>query len=592
MNQAVISRVWSLIDLGWKIRLLFLLFFMFLSGFAELLTLGSILPFLTVLVDPTALTEIDFVNSLISAYQIEESNLVLLFSFIFGLCVITSSVLRLIILKINLKWCYLIISELSTEAFNKTLYKPYLDHTKSNSSELISAVTRKVSTLQTSVIMPCINFFQNAILSVSVLIGLFYILPVNNLLILSTFIILYAGISFLIRKKLKSHSEVIAQKEVLAIQTLQESLSGIRDIILGKFHKKFTNDYFIHRRALDNTSGKVAFLTASPRYLIEGLGIVVIIFLAVNTYQNAQTPELVLPSLGVLALGAQRLLPYLQQLYSSYATIVSSEQSVLDALEILEYENQEGHGKDNLIRFEKSIELKNCYFKYSNDSSEVLNGINLFIKKGQKVGFIGPTGSGKSTIVDIMMGLLEPTRGLLIIDGKSVDESNLSDWQSKIFHVPQQIVLSDTSIKCNIAFGLDESKISLQRVQECLKKAKLTEYINGLEKGYDSEVGERGVQLSGGQRQRIGIARALYQGGEVIILDEATNALDNKTENLVNEAIDSLGKSITKIIVAHNHETIKNCDIIFILQEGSIVEAGTYKEVQQTDKFKEIFEDI
>jgi ATP-binding cassette subfamily B protein len=396
----------------------------------------------------------------------------------------------------------------------------------------------------------------------------------------------------LIRKRFKSHSKVVAEKEVLAIRTLQESLFGIRDIILGKFHEKFTKDYFLHRRALDTTSGKIAFLTASPRYLIEGLGILLIIFLAVDAYQGSQKPELVLPSLGVLALGAQRLLPYLQQLYASYATIVSSEQSVLDALEVLEHSNEDVSHNNTEIRFEKSIELKNCFFKYSIDSNEVLNGVNLTIKKGQKVGFIGSTGSGKSTLIDIMMGFLNPSKGSLLIDGKVIDKDNIHDWQSKIFHVPQQIILSDTSIKNNIAFGIEESAISHQRVVDSCEKAKLTDYIKELDKGYDSLVGERGIQLSGGQRQRIGIARALYKGGEVIILDEATNALDNKTESMVSEAIDSLSESITKIIVAHNHETIKNCDIIFILQEGSIVEAGNYKELQKTERFKEIFENV
>ena len=589
MNQTTIFRVWKLIEKDWKIRLLILFVFMFISGLAELITLGSVLPFLTVLVDPSALNEISFVKEILIFFSFEDDDLLLLFSFIFGICVITSSAIRLVILRINMRWSYLIISELSTEAFNKTLYRPYLDHTKSNSSDLISAVTRKVSTLQTSIIMPCIIFIQNSILSISILAGLLYILPVSNILILSIFILFYALISFVIRKRLILHSEVVAQKEVLAIKTLQESLAGIRDIILGKYHKKFTDDYFEHRRSLDSTSGKIAFLTASPRYLIEGLGIIVIIFLALNTYQTSEKPELVLPSLGVLALGAQRLLPYLQQLYASYATIISSEQSVLDGLEILEREFEETTDIYEEVNFVKSIELRDCSFGYSNESSPVVKSINILIKKGQKVGFIGPTGSGKSTVIDIIMGLLNPSHGSLYVDGQKINEANLVDWQKKIFHVPQQVILSDSSIKNNIAFGVEESDISLQRVKDCCEQAKLSDYIQDLGGNYDSLVGERGVQLSGGQRQRIGIARALYKGGEIIVLDEATNALDNRTESLVNEAIDGLSNFVTKIIVAHNHDTIKNCDVIFILQNGSVVETGTYEEIKHTEKFKEIF---
>lgn len=589
MYQTTIFRVWKLIAKDWKIRLLILLVFMFISGLAELITLGSVLPFLTVLVDPSALSEISFVKEILLFFSFEDDDLLLLFSFIFGICVITSSALRLVILRINMRWSYLIISELSTEAFNKTLNRPYLDHTKSNSSDLISAVTRKVSTLQTSIIMPCINFIQNSILSISILAGLLYILPISNILILSIFILFYALISLIIRKRLRLHSEVVAQKEVLAIKTLQESLAGIRDIILGKYHKKFTDDYFEHRRLLDSTSGKIAFLTASPRYLIEGLGIIVIIFLALNTYQTSEKPELVLPSLGVLALGAQRLLPYLQQLYSSYATIISAEQSVLDGLEILEREFEETTDAYEPVNFVKSIELRDCSFNYSNESSPALESVNILIKKGQKVGFIGSTGSGKSTVMDIIMGFLNPSHGSLYVDGKKINEANLVDWQKKIFHVPQQVILSDTSIKKNIAFGVEESDISLQRVKDCCEQAKLSEYIHDLGGNYDSLVGERGVQLSGGQRQRIGIARALYKGGEIIVLDEATNALDNRTESLINEAIDGLSNFVTKIIVAHNHDTVKNCDVIFVLQNGSVVETGTYEEIKHTEKFKEIF---
>ena len=218
-----------------------------------------------------------------------------------------------------------------------------------------------------------------------------------------------------------------------------------------------------------------------------------------------------------------------------------------------------------------------------------MQSINILIKKGQKVGFIGPTGSGKSTVIDIIMGLLNPSHGSLYVDGQKINEANLVDWQKKIFHVPQQVILSDSSIKNNIAFGVEESDISLQRVKDCCEQAKLSDYIQDLGGNYDSLVGERGVQLSGGQRQRIGIARALYKGGEIIVLDEATNALDNRTESLVNEAIDGLSNFVTKIIVAHNHDTIKNCDVIFILQNGSVVETGTYEEIKHTEKFKEIF---
>ena len=588
------GRLWYLLKRKWKIRSVSLIFLMLISGFSEVITLGSIVPFLAVIVDSTSVLNYPYVGDYLQYLGItEEKDLFIFFSLIFIAAIFLSAILRLFITRLNLYWCYELISDFSINAFERTIYQPFLYHSSRNSSELVGAITVKISTLQTGIILPVISSIQVLILILSIITALFFILPISNIIALGFFSLLYALIAFLFKKSYSQNSEIIATQQVKIIKVLQESLAGIRDIILGNYYDEYIKQYSLARRPLDKTAGKNAYMIIAPKFIIESLGMALIVFLILYNYSISGDTSIFLPSMGALALGAQRILPYLQQLYAAYSTILSSRQSVEDSLDILEqsmeakYLIQENDGRNELI-FNKSIELHDVSFKYSTENNFSLNNLNLRIKKGSLVGIIGSTGSGKSTLMDLLMGLIPSTTGVMKIDGKAIGLPDLLSWQRKICTVPQNIILADTSIKNNISLGQVDGSISTNKLQEAAQKSQLLEYVKSLPEGLDTEVGERGSRISGGQRQRIGIARALYKGGEVLFLDEATNALDMKTEDKILNDIKNLENNLTIIIVAHNINTVKDCDKIVVMDKGSIVEDGTFDEISNSENFKKV----
>ena len=284
-----------------------------------------------------------------------------------------------------------------------------------------------------------------------------------------------------------------------------------------------------------------------------------------------------LPVLGALALGAQRLLPLLQLIYSGWTSMNTSRQSLADVVAILDLPIEGRYQSTEPIEplpFEGKIELEGVSFRYGPDRPLVLKDVSLTVNKGARVGFIGKTGSGKSTIMDLVMGLLQPTSGQIKIDGTVLTLENVREWQAQIAHVPQAIYLSDTTIAANIAFGVAESEIDLVRVQEAARHAELEDFIESLSDQYNSIVGERGIRLSGGQRQRIGIARALYKQAKLLVFDEATSALDNETEAAVMASIGSLHRDLTILIIAHRLSTVEKCDQIYRLDGGRLVGRG------------------
>jgi len=280
-----------------------------------------------------------------------------------------------------------------------------------------------------------------------------------------------------------------------------------------------------------------------------------------------------MPSLVALTLGLQKILPCTQQLFSSWSLIMGSQASLADVITLLEQPYPENIDKSNesLIPFTKEITLENVSFKYTQQSPVILNDISLKIRKGMRVGFIGTTGGGKSTLLDIVMGLLEPTAGFLKVDGIVVTKANCRSWQLHIAHVPQSVFLADTSIERNIAFGIPNDLIDFERVKRAAQQAQIADIIETWSEKYQTRVGERGVQLSGGQCQRIGIARALYKEADLIILDEATSALDNETEKEILASIEALSKDITIIMIAHRLNTLNFCNEIIELGKGGIV---------------------
>jgi ATP-binding cassette subfamily B protein len=415
-----------------------------------------------------------------------------------------------------------------------------------------------------------LNIISASIILFAVLITIFSLNAILTLITFAVFGLVYLGIIHLTKGRQFLNSHIIARESTNIIQALQEGLGGIRDVLIDGSQLAYCNVYQEADLKMRRAQASNLFIASCPRYGIEALGMVFIAVIAYSFSQQTDGILKIIPMLGLLALAAQRLLPVLQQLYSAWTGIRGSQASLQDVLDMLDQPLPSIINKIKPISFNQSIQLKKIKFNYPSTKAYILKDINLTIKKGSCVGFIGATGQGKSTLLDILMGLLSPTHGSLKIDGKVIGSKNNRSWQIHIAHVPQSIFLADSSIAENIAFGVPKKEIDHDRVMKAARQAQIEKTIEGWPKKYQTYVGERGVRLSGGQRQRIGIARALYKDSDVIILDEATSALDAKTEAAVMKAIYDFNKEITLIIVAHRLTTLKNCDNIVEIENGSI----------------------
>jgi ATP-binding cassette subfamily B protein len=418
---------------------------------------------------------------------------------------------------------------------------------------------------------------------VAIILALIVINPLVALIAMLVFGISYGITAWISRRRLQYNSKSIVQQQSKTIKVLQESLGGIRDVILDSTQILYSDIFREADIPLRRATGDNNFIGQFPRYAMETIGIIMIAVLAYFLSRQPGGIDTALPILGAMGIGSQRLLPALQQIYSSWVSIVGNHIQLADIIEILEKPLPKELAQPVPLNFYKNIQISKLYFRYSNDSPWILDDIDLNINKGARVGFIGSTGTGKSTLLDVIMGLLLPTKGEILVDNQELVGNKLRSWQRNIAHVPQNIYLADTTISENIAFGVPSEHIDMNRVRYAARLAQIDEYIESNAEGYNAFVGERGIQISGGQRQRIGIARALYKQAEVLIFDEATSALDSNTEQDVMNAIGGLNRNLTILIIAHRLTSLKDCDIIIELKQGKILRQGSFKSLIESN---------
>lgn len=560
----------------------FLVVLMVLSSFAEILSIGAVFPFLGVLTTPKYVFEHSLAIPLLSYFNITSADELLLpvtIGFIFA--VLSASAIRLFLLWATTKLSFATGADLSVDIYRKTLYQPYSVHLSRNSSEIIDGISVKTNNVIYSVILPSLTLISSAILVITILIALYVMNPMIALVSFGGFGSIYALIIILTKKRILYNGRKIAFESSRLIKSLQEGLGGIRDILLDNTQSVYCKSYQTTDRALRQAQGSNLFISQSPRFGMEALGMVLIAILAYGLSSKSDGVSTAIPLLGAFALGAQRLLPILQQAYYGWTNIRGMQSTLASVLDLLDQPVPSDSLEDNSgsIVFEKHICLNNVSFQYPTSQIKILDQLNLMIPKGSRVGIVGATGSGKSTLLDMLMLLLEPASGAIEIDGVELNAFNRLAWQKHIAHVPQTIFLTDSSIAENIAFGVERANIDFDRVKRAAIQAQISETIESLPKQYDTYVGERGVRLSGGQRQRIGIARALYKEADVIILDEATSALDNETEEALISSINALSKDITVLMIAHRLTTLKGCDMIVELGASGVVKVGNYQSL-------------
>ena len=563
-----------------------LLGLMIIASFMEAISISAVLPFIGVLSNPEKVFAHPSAKFFVEFLNIRTAEELLLpFTITFCILIFVGVALRLILLWAQNRLGYGTSASFSNSIYIRTLYQPYAVHVSRNSSEVITSVTGKAAAILSSFINPLMNLVASSVTITAIIITLFII---NPYVAISTFLgfgLLYVGITLIVKKKLSVNSMVLSRESVQMVKALQEGLGGIRDVLIDGTQETYASIFNRAQNKYNKSAANNLIVGNSPRYIVEFLGIIFICIIAYQLVLKGEGFVSAIPTLGALALGAQRLLPALQTLYFNWTALRGGQDSVIDGLEFLEQPLPEHAHKVNPqpIKFEKSIKLENLSFRYNQEGAIVLKNLNLTLEKGKRYGFIGTTGCGKSTLLDVIMGLLNPTKGHLKIDDKVIDIHNYRSWQVILAHVPQAIYLSDTSLAENIAFGVEPDKIDIKKIREAAKKAQIAETIEALPKKYDTFVGERGVRLSGGQRQRIGIARALYKNAQVIVFDEATSALDNETELAVMEGIEQLADDLTILIVAHRVSTLKRCDKIFRMDKGEVIEEGVYDEMVVED---------
>lgn len=576
----LLMRLWHHLTYRHKCQFGLLMGLMLVSAFAEVISLSAVLPFLGILVAPDRVLNYPMVKDMALAWGITSvDQLVLPITVAFAVAVLIAGAIRILLLWVSTRLAFATGADLGIEVYRRTLYQTYLVHVARNSSEVISGITNKVNSVVFLVLLPLLMLVSSTVLLVACMLALISIDPMVASVAAVGFGASYAMITWIYRRRLHRNSQRIAYEQTQVLKSLQEGLGGIRDVLLDGTQPLYCDIYRQADNPLRRAQGNNIFIGGSPRYIMEALGMVLITALAYALSRQVGGIATALPVLGALALGAQRLLPALQQIYSSWTSIAGSHASLADTLEFLDQPVPAELLQPALapLPIQKAIRLDGVCFRYSDDGPWVLDNLSLTIAKGARVGFVGSTGSGKSTMLDLLMGLLVPTRGEFLVDGQPISGNRLRAWQRSIAHVPQSIYLADTTLAENIAFGVPRSAIDLDRVQHVARQAQIAEFIESNSQGYQAYVGERGICLSGGQRQRIGIARALYKQASVMVFDEATSALDNATEQSVMSAIEGLNRDLTILLVAHRLTTVRHCDIIVELEHGKVVSQGTYE---------------
>ena len=557
-------------------KFLALLALMFVGAVAELATIGAVVPFLSLLASSGQLHFgwVTKVFEVLGAHGRDQQ--LIAASVLFMSAALVAGALRLQLAWSTQSFVLGLGHELAVEIQRRTLAQPYTYHVGRNSSEIVASL-EKVQVLVFIVLLQMMQAATAAFIALFIVAALVRIDPFTAAVAGISFGTLYGLVTAFTRRRLARNSAITGAAYQERVQLIQESLGGIRDVIIDNSQAVYLNEFRKIDLRFTRARATTAFIAAAPRFVIEAAGMVVIAALALVIAGREGSLSQALPILGALALGAQRLLPLLQQLYNSWANLAGNRAVAAQVLGLLALP-VEGPASPRPVEplgLRERIIFEGVSFAYPGRRRPALEEVNLTIERGSRVAVVGLTGSGKSTLADLLMGLLDPTAGEITIDGVPLNRDTRRAWQRSIAHVPQAIFLADTSVARNIAFGVPRAEIDMERVRRAAATAQLEEFIASLPDGYETSVGERGVRLSGGQRQRLGIARAVYKDAPVLVLDEATSALDHDTEMAVMGALDQLGgEGRTIVIIAHRTSTVTGCDLVARLDHGRIVEVG------------------
>ena len=574
-----------------KRRAALILGMMSIVALLEMTGVVSIMPFMAVLTNPELIQTNSIINNLFNLSKkigVETNNQ---FLFVLGISVFLILVVSILFKALTnyaaLRFTFMRQYSLSKKMIEGYLHQPFSWFLNRHSADLGKNVLQEAGHVVNQALNPALNLIQQILISSAILIILllvnFKIAIVVGLTLGSAYGIIYLFTRNLI---VKIGKERLKANELQFI-TVVEAFAAIKEIKVKGSEKNFVNKYSGPAKNLAKSQALLGFISTLPRFALEAVafgGIMLVILYLIAQSGNIND---IIPIIALYVFAGYRLLPALQGIYRSAAQLRYSKPSLDTLYEDLKNIKYTVFTKDeNRLALKKNITLKNIYFQYPNSAKIILNNLNLKISANSKIGIVGATGSGKTTIVDIILGLLEFQKGGLEVDGKLIEKNNLRTWQNSIGYVPQNIFLADDSVSANIAFGVEFNKINQQHVEKAAKIASLHDFvINELPNKYQTYIGDKGIRLSGGQRQRIGIARALYHNPKLLILDEATSSLDNLTEQEVMNSVHGMDKDLTVIMIAHRLSAVKKCDNIIILENGEIKNQGTFQELSKVNEY-------
>tara|TARA_B100000579_G_scaffold432853_1_gene450480 strand:+ start:351 stop:2135 length:1785 start_codon:yes stop_codon:yes gene_type:complete len=575
-------------------RLGLLLIMIIIMALLDVMGVASILPFMTVLTNPGIIETnivLKFMFQTSSIFGVENNE-----QFLFALGVLAFAVLVFsLIFKALTTYAQLLFVEMREYSVGKRLVEGYLQQPYSwflnrHSADLGKTILSEVQLVNRNGMRPLMELIAQGMVIIALITLLIIVDPKLAMVVGFSLVGIYGFIFYFIRKYLNKIGLERLENNELRFKSVSEAFSATKEVKFGGLEQTYLKSFSNASKIFARTQASSQIVSQLPRFILEGIAFGGILLILLYLIAESGSFNTALPVISLYVFAGYRMMPALQQIYRSFTelTFVGPSLNKLhdDLKDLKPFTDNQDHG---ILSFKKTINLKNICYNYPNTSRTAIKDINLTIPVKSTVGLIGSTGSGKTTTVDIILGLLEAQKGNLEVDGEIITKHNLRSWQRSIGYVPQHIYLSDDTVAANIAFGKKFEDINQEMVEKASKIANLHDFvIDELPKQYQTTIGERGIRLSGGQRQRIGIARALYDNPQVLILDEATSALDNQTEKAVMDAVNNLSKNITIILIAHRLNTVKNCDIIFKLDKGQLQNQGTFEELLKFNEKLEI----
>ena len=592
---STLKKIFYILPKGDPFKLVIVFLGMMIAAVLEVAGIGMIPAFVAIVADPDRVLQAEWLQPLIESLEISTSKDLLIWGSgaLVGVFLLKSAY----VIAFNYFESRFIYNRrflVSHRLMSSYMQAPYTFHLQRNTAELLRNITQEINVVSNIVITNLLKMTRESIITLAILGFLFAVEPLITIIVIGLSSLGAGGFILMNRKKMKQFGIEEQARRAEMIKTVQQGLGGIKDARVlnreGEFVNKFKTEAFESTRLM----AYIKFIQQIPKPVVETTAVVGMLLISTFLVWQGRDISVIIPILTLFAMATVKLMPSVQLLSSMYTNLrynLVSIDPIYDDLKELEGFRTSflaDRKKKNSLSLKEKIEINDIWYKYPGSDEQALKEITLTISKGEAIGFVGESGAGKTTIIDLLLGLLKPQQGTVYVDGKDI-QKNLSAWQRNIGYIPQSIYLADESLCNNIAFGIPEEEIDQDKIEEAVELAQLETMVNRLPNGIDTMIGENGTRISGGQRQRVGIARALYHKPDILIMDEATSALDNITEKQITKAIEALKGDRTLIMIAHRLTTVQNCDKLYLMKNGYVIDSGTYDElVEKSNEFRKM----